>query len=226
MKFKPKTPISEQRNDSSNSTESVTQSNYSISKLLDLQSRPHKIIDFPGIRNENFEIPKIALWNLTDWESRQARIKAIEFIGTLKLPESIITHDPGFLEEEIKIQILFQAMRDSEQPLKPWADSTFSLRTILTPDERESLFCAYLEFVEERSPFKKFLSGKEVDELISAMGKNSNSEIILSYYDSNSLRNICRSLVDKLKTLTNQNSLDSSQSQDSNHSSLTIDPQD
>lgn len=202
------------------------QTSYSISKLLDLSERPSKLIDFPGPRNQTHEIPKVRLWCLTDWESRQAKLKAIEFLQTLKLPETVIAHDPGFLDEEIKIQILFEAMRDENQPLKQWADSCFSLRTILTPDEREALFLAYLEFVEERSPFKKFMSGSEVDELISAMGKDSNSAIIFSYYDSNSLRNICCLLVEKLKKLMNQNSSECSQSPDSNLSSLTIESQD
>lgn len=197
------------------SIESMVKGPSPLSRLLGDGVRPIKIVQFPGERGEAYKL-QVGIYNLFDSETRSARIDAMEYLSTkLKLTEMHLARDPSLGEEEVKSQLLFRALRDAANPVMPFATDVQQLRDRITPDEREALFAAYLEFVDERSPMKHIKSSTEVDELISALSKPSLGERSLTSYDSASLRSIVMSLVDRCVKLTKQLSSDSSPVSDS-----------
>jgi len=180
-----------------------------LSRLVGDGPRPMKVIEFPGERGKETGT-SVGIWNLRDNETRQARIDAIKFLQDVcKLTELHLAYNPTLGEDEQKTQLLFRALRDPQTPIRAFAQSPAELREHLTPDEREALFAAYLEFVDERSPIKR-LTDKEVEELCSALGKESTTTTTLSSYDSASLKNIVRELANQLTKLTKRLSLDTS----------------
>ncbi len=182
--------------------EKVAEGPCALSRLIGDGDRPSKTVTFPGERGAAAGA-KVTLWNLTDHESRTARLEAIKYlVDVCKLSELHLAHDPALADEEVKTQLLWRALRDPDEPLRPFASTVNKLRVHLTPDEREALFAAYLEFVDERSPIRRIRSDEELDGLAEALGKGETGEITLSSYDTASLRTIVRELASRCRRLT------------------------
>jgi hypothetical protein len=193
-----------------------------LARLVGDGERPLKVVPFPGPRGADGAT--VGLWCLSHHETVQARVDALKYLGeTLKLTEVHLAGDTSLGEEEGKIQILFRALRDPAEPLRPFASSPMQLRSHLTSDEREALFGAYLEWTDERSPIRKIYSDAELDEVVAALGKGSTRAITLSYFDTASLRSIVLALVDRCATLTKPRSSATSPASDSSPFSALAD---
>jgi hypothetical protein len=174
-----------------------------LGRLLAGGQRALKLIEFPGPRGvgpDGARIP-VGVWALLDVETRTARIAAITYLtDTLKLTEAHLIQLPELGDEEVKVQLLALALRDPAAPARPFATPA-DLR-LLTPDEREAFFAAYLEWVAERSPLRQLAGAEEVEALIEALKKDSTSAITLSSYDGASLRSVVRSMAARLSRST------------------------
>jgi len=184
---------------------------YEIEKLFSVVSRPCKTLDFPGPRGESKDgSPKlrVALWALTHGETRAAHTAALVWlIKGSGLSVDHLAHDAGWLlEDEKKVQILFRALRDPEQPERAFAPTVEMLRDGLTSDELQSLFNEYLTWLDARSPLRRVETPEELDALVNSLGKGLEDETSLVYYDSVSLRRIVRSLAVRLVKLTRESS--------------------
>ena len=130
--------------------ESMSKGPSPLSRLLGDGVRPIKIVQFPGERGEASGL-QVGIYNLFDSETRSARVDAMDYLSTkMKLTEVHLARDPSLGDEEVKSQLLFRALRDAANPVMPFAADVQQLRDRITPDEREALFSAYLEFVDER----------------------------------------------------------------------------
>lgn len=180
-----------------------------LETLLGNGPRAYKVIPLPGPRFAGRPEAQVAIIELMDWELRTARLEALRFLtDTCKMTEAHMAMDTSLGDEEVKTQILYAALRDPLQPDRKFARSAMAWRTGLTPDEREALYNAYLEFVEERSAFRRFQTPEEVDELAAALGKEDlAAATILHSYDVASLRSTLRALAKRHSALTKQLSL-------------------
>lgn len=170
-------------------------------KLMGTGQRPMRTVDFPGERGKGVAV---GIWNLLQYETQQARLDAVKWIQEVcKVPDSALLADASLADEETKNQLLFRALRDPQNPSAPFASTVNELRTLLTPDERDALYTQYLDFVDERSPLRKLKSAEEIDQIVTALGKEGSvGKTFLAYYDSVSLRSICLILAERCVTLT------------------------
>lgn len=178
---------------------------YAIDSLL-TGDRPIRVIPFPGERGKG---KQVGLWVLTNGENREARVKALEWIVSKSgLSIDQLAHDSGeLLDEEKKIQILFRALRDPSQPERGFARTVEILREGLTSDEIQALFVEYLDWVTARSPLRSIQTPEELDALVNGLGKGlAEVQSSLQFYDTVSLRNIVRSLAERLVKLTRESS--------------------
>jgi hypothetical protein len=174
-----------------------------MAKLVGNGQRPIRISTLP---EDRFGGAPIGIWNLMQYETQQARLDAIKWIQEIcKIPDSALLADSSLAVEETHNQILFRCLRNPNDPAKPAFGNVGEIRTLLTPDERESLHDQYLDFVQERSPLKKLRSIAEVDELVAAMGKGSLGRQWIASYDIVSLRSITLSLAERCETLIREN---------------------
>jgi hypothetical protein len=173
-----------------------------LSRLIGEEPRPFKVIPFPGSRGAAKQA-SVGLWNLMDHETRQARIEAVRYLTDVcKLNDVHLLQDTSLATEETTTQILWRALRDPAEPMRPFAASPNELRVHLTADEREALYQEYLAWVDERSPLRKIRGSEELEELVVALGKASTAGTLLSYYDSTSLRVLAAELAARCGSLT------------------------
>lgn len=184
------------------------------------RERPIKVIDFPGDRGLREDGTRIAvgLWALLDGEKRKAKLEAIKYLEGLKFTDLHLAQAPGIGEDERKTQELFLALRDPEQPLRPFAANPGDLRR-LTTEERDTLCEQVKLYGEERACWKYFDTAEEVDGFIAAVGKGLIANSSLLDYDIGSLCHALRIAAARSLTSTKPSFLGSSSSSGSSPSS-------
>ena len=192
------------------SSEAVEGGASPLSLLFSSRERPCTFVTFPGC-DESDENARVAIIALSDHQLLDARIDAFNFITKVKkLEDWVMATEDGqnILGNEVQVQVLWRALRKGSQVAAPFASTANELRMYLEPDERAYLWNEYLTFQAKRSPIRSLQSEEEVEEVVSALGKDSLPHAALSYYDSPSLRNIIISLADRLAKLMKQHSSD------------------
>lgn len=84
-------------------------------------------------------------------------------------------------EDENATQILFRALRDPQDPDRPFAENADELRKLLTRDEKDILVDAYNGLEKEVSPSVTKLSEKELEDLFEGLKKTPENGNNLSF---------------------------------------------
>jgi hypothetical protein len=172
--------------------------------LLGGEARPLKVVNFPGTQ------APVGLWVLRHLENTQARLACLKYVEkTLEASLLDVERDTDIVREETRVQVLFRALRDPEQPERAFAAEPGELRELLTGDQRDALWQLYLEWVDERSPIRRFQSAEEVDAFIDAVGKGSIETTTLGDYDIGSLLFALRRLATSTRPSSSGSSLSS-----------------
>ena len=79
-------------------------------------------------------------------------------------------------DNEFSIQILFRAMRDAEDPSKPFAQKASQLRNVLTADEVGALMTSYIQVQMELGPIIATMSESEMDEWLARLGEGASRD--------------------------------------------------
>lgn len=179
-----------------------------LAKLIgNLDHRPVRVLPFPG-----FEGATVALWALTDDESRAAVEDATSTtVRTRKLTLEL-ARSFGLFDQEVRVQTLLRAMRHPDAPALPFAASADEVRK-LSNDVQDALMAAYLEWLDERSPLKKLNPDQldaQIDALCAALGKGEPAAALVSFYDTGTLRQLLLRSAHRLLSATKGSSSGSS----------------
>jgi len=186
--------------------------------LGNLDHRPVKRIPFPLVPLPDADpdapapaAPMVGIWALTDDESRAAVAAATEFYKKGGLGLDYATK-VGLLDAELRVQTLLRALRDPDQPLRPFANRDSEVRR-LSSDVQDALHTEYLQWLDERSPLRRIeakgLDGY-IDALLEALKKGEPAAVLVSFYDTGTLRLLVGRLAHRLLSATMDNSSDSS----------------
>jgi hypothetical protein len=178
----------------------VSEQLYPSEALIINDQRPIRVIVFPGERGKQHNL-SVGIWCLSRHELAEAEREAAKYLQDIcKVSDAQLAVGTSLAEEEIKVQLLFRALRDPKEPTRQFFKEIMHLRTRLYADEITALYSAYLEFVEERSPLRKCVSSEEIDQLVDSLGKGLPANSVLSFYDTSSLKNIVEELAARLVT--------------------------
>jgi hypothetical protein len=184
-----------------------------FAKLMQGRERPHRVITLPGFDAED-EGATVAIVALRDSELGEARIDAVTWLTEKRgMPAWMLETELGqsMLDNEIQSQCLHRALRQARSVEAPFTRTVNEVRAYMEPDQRLALWNEYVAFQHERNPLRHVRDDEELQEIVSAMGKDCGSGApapgepdVLSYFDSASLRSTCRELGGLVRRLTKQ----------------------
>lgn len=110
---------------------------------------------------------------------------AIQALSNADLQDSLFATENYFRDKDIEVgsttieayedenstQILFRALRDPEEPSRPFASTVDQLRNLISRDEKDILIEQYNDFEKEVSPKERDLSEDEMDALFEELKK-------------------------------------------------------
>lgn len=174
-----------------------------------LDHRPVKRVRFPLVPLPDADpeaadsAPMVGIWALTDDESRAAVTAATEFYkkGNIGLEYA---RQVGLLDAELRVQTLVRALRDPDQPLRPFAARDSEVRR-LSSDVQDALHTEYLQWLDERSPLRRIeAKGLDayIDALLEALKKGEPAAALVSFYDTGTLRLLVARLAHRLLSVT------------------------
>jgi len=188
----------------------MTEQLYPSEALIINDQRPIRVIAFPGERGKQHNL-SVGIWCLSRHELAEAEREAAKYLQDIcKVSDAQLAVGTSLAEEEIKVQLLFRALRDPREPTRQFFKEIMHLRTRLYADEITALFRAYLDFTEERSPLRSMVSSEELDQLVDSLGKGQAAGFVLNCFDTSLLKNIVRELAVRLATQMKRNFLPSS----------------
>lgn len=167
----------------------------------DLDSRPTRVFPFPGFSGP--EAPTVALWALTDEESRKAQLDAHHYCTvTRKLPREVAER-LGMIDAESRVRLLLAAMRRPEQPEFPFASpgelGANEVRR-LSVDVQDALMVEYVHHLDARSPLRRLEAdglNAHIEELVIELGKGVPATALISSYDTGTLRLLVTELLER-----------------------------
>lgn len=112
----------------------------------------------------------VALRALSNADIQHAMFEAEAHFKKNEIELSLSTAE--LFEDEQTTQILARALRDPEDPSKPFAKDADELRRLITRDEKDILVDSYNAFIKEVSPSGKVLSESEIKDLFERLKKN------------------------------------------------------
>ena len=190
-----------------------------LERLLgDLDNRPTHTIPFPGYPGH-----EVALWALTDDETRRAEESALRFFKTIQQMPIEHAKECGLYGREQRVQILTRAMRHPEpgKAALPFAgsedDSGANKVRKLLPDVQDAVFMEYITHLEDRSPLRKLDPNgldAHIDALVDALGKGEPVGALLSCFDTGTLHQLIIRSAQRLIPGTKDNSSGSSAASD------------
>jgi hypothetical protein len=172
-----------------------------------LDKRPHKVIPFPGQPGRS-----VALWALSGTDDQAARKAAYEYVRSeLKFSElDLVWEQQQAVTECVAAEVLSRALRDPENPERPFAASAQEVLERLSLDAIEALLIEYNKYASERYGLRGVKNAeKEVDALVDLLGKGLPITARLSQLDTPSLRRCLHSAVVMLSSSTTQSSSES-----------------
>lgn len=192
----------------------IAESKSPLADLIgDLDERPCKTIPWPRRPDRS-----VSLWELTQSEGDAARKRAFEYVrDILKFSELDLAWDEQrAIYDAIAVETLAVALRKPENPKVPFARDAQQLRDRVSPHTLEALFSEYLTFVKQQHPLADVQDPeKELEELVSLVGKGYPIAARLTSYDITAARELLRTAVGQLASAQTENSSDTSLQNDS-----------
>jgi hypothetical protein len=146
-----------------------------VSQLAQIKAgkRNIKIIDYPGVEGQ-----QVALRVLSNQEIQDAVFSAEQLFKEQGFDVSRTNQDA--YDDERSTQILARALREAENPNKPFAASAKELRGLLEKEEKELLLQEYTDFEQACSPRINKMSEKEFEELWQSLKKSPQLSSVLN----------------------------------------------
>ncbi len=122
-------------------------------RLLQLQPRPHRTVDFPRLLEDGTPVGQVVIWVLTQEEQMAANAEA-EKVSRRMLKDGK-RGDLGYealFNNEGAVQVVFRACRDINDITKPAFPNPEVVRSKFTADEVGRLFEHYLTVQLELGP--------------------------------------------------------------------------
>lgn len=153
------------------------------SRLHELKAgtRHVAVVDFPGI-----EGAKVGLRVLSVGDRQAAEMETAAEFGNAG-----VHYHEGTVEAWVRekvIRQLWRALRDPENPAKPFAASVDELKELLSADEKDALAQKYNEMEERVSPPLETLSDADFDMLLESVKKKPDPEALSSLGSSTLVR--------------------------------------
>lgn len=128
-------------------------------------------IVWPGLVDTDGSPVTVKLKVLTCDQIQWAHARAIvRFTEVLKIPIDS-PHTIELFEDEVRLQVLFDACRDPADPKKPFAVDDADMRENTTAELRELMFDRYVDHARKVDPALEELSDEETKEVIAALKK-------------------------------------------------------
>ena len=168
------------------------------SKLEKLKAgkRNIKVVAFPGTE------AKVGIRVLTLQDEQDAAFATEQVFKAEEIVYSSATVEP--YEREKTIQLLWRALRDPENPDRPFADTVEELRELMTTEEKDILVDEYMAHQSECSPSLDSITDEEFEGLLEEVKKS--PELVSSSSDICLLRRLASTLAVRLATLQTESS--------------------
>lgn len=181
-----------------------------LARAMRSQKRPARVVAFPGLDGA-----KVAIVNPSDEEVAEAQAAAAQYLkSVLRLDEfqlSLMLERNLYLAEEER-QLLVRVLRDPADTEASFG-TIEELRQALTPDTRKILMRHLADWIEERSPEKRFNGDPEkVAEFVQGLKDEGALSEYLTSCDFGTATFIARSLAEVLPKRTKPSSGDISSS--------------